>query len=476
MGGKVRSSSRRTLVWFRGKDLRLADHEPLRSALADGEVVLLFVIDPYFFAEERARRIAHRMQYLVDSLAELAAAIAGRGSRLILASGKSVDVVPELCARWKIDRLVAQRWSEPFGRERDDRIARAIDIPFDLFEGEILHPPGSILTGQDRPYSVFTPFARALRTTIEVADPLPAPRSLPPPPHGIDIPDVDLPTCESLGITRNQALLAAGERAAHRRLRQFVNGPASQYQRTRDFMAEQGTSRLSADLKFGTVSVRTVWHAVADIPAPHRTVFRNQLIWRDFAHDILWHRPEVLSEPFRASWHDFPWRNDEDDWSAWQLGQTGYPIVDASARQLLHEGFVHNRARMISASFLTKHLLIDYRRGEEHYLRHLVDGDWANNNMGWQWSAGCGCDAQPYFRVFNPMSQGVRFDPDGDYVRRWLPELADMPSRYIHEPWRAPTEVQGRAGVVLGDTYPHPIVDHDSARQRFLAVARSTLR
>jgi deoxyribodipyrimidine photo-lyase len=246
-------------------------------------------------------------------------------------------------------------------------------------------------------------------------------------------------------------------------------------------MDDAGTSRLSADLKFGTISVRSVWNAIrrsttAERAPGARRVFENQLVWREFAHATLWDRPEVLQTPFRPAFKGFPWRDNEDDWHAWVAGTTGYPIVDAAARQLTGEGFVHNRARMIAASFLTKHLMIDFRRGEAHYLEYLVDGDWANNDMGWQWSAGCGCDAQPYFRVFNPTVQGERFDPQGNYVRRWVPELAGMPAKYIHRPWEAPRPVLEAAGVTLGSSYPKPRVNHAAARDRFLRVAEGHLR
>jgi deoxyribodipyrimidine photo-lyase len=243
-------------------------------------------------------------------------------------------------------------------------------------------------------------------------------------------------------------------------------------------MGMSGTSRLSQDLKFGTLSVRTVWHAVLSafgIGSGAET-FLKELIWREFSHSSLWHRPSLLEEPFRPAWQGFPWADDEDGWSRWATGQTGFPIVDASARELLATGFVHNRARMVSASFLTKHLRIDYRRGEAHYMAHLTDGDWAQNNAGWQWAAGCGCDAQPYFRVFNPMRQGERFDSSGAYVRRWVPELSRLETRYIHAPWTAPPGVLEAAGLNLGETYPRPIVDHRRARTEYLEIARRHLQ
>jgi deoxyribodipyrimidine photo-lyase len=208
----------------------------------------------------------------------------------------------------------------------------------------------------------------------------------------------------------------------------------------------------------------------------HDGAFLNELVWREFAHSTLFDRPELLEKPFRPWFRGFPWRSNAARWQAWTTGTTGYPIVDAAARQLLGEGFVHNRARMIAASFLTKHLLIDYRRGEAHYMRHLTDGDWANNNAGWQWAAGCGADAQPFFRVFNPVTQGQRFDPSGGYVRRWVPELSRLPARYIHAPWTAPPTVLERARVRLGRDYPRPIVDHRTAREQFLALVAAHRR
>lgn len=468
----------RTIVWFRGKDLRLSDHEPLRDAVDRGEVIPLFVLDPYFFAPERAQRLPHRMQFLLDSLRALEAALAERGSRLLLVPGKSVEVVPRLAREWKADRVVAQRWVEPFARERDRRVREALGIPFELYEGETLWPPGTLRTGSGNPYAVFTQFARVFRATAVIDPPLPAPRTLPSLPPDVRTPVVPIPTCEELGIARNPAVLPGGEPAAKDRLRRFLKEGAAHYAERRDLLGAAGTSRLSADLKFGTLSARQVWTAMqkAHDGTTAAQVFLNELVWREFTHSTLWDRPELLKRPFRPAFEGFPWRRDARLWQAWESGQTGYPVVDASARQLLGEGFVHNRARMISASFLTKHLLIDYRQGEAHYMKYLTDGDWAQNNAGWQWSAGCGCDAQPYFRIFNPVTQGEKFDPEGDYVRRWVPELRQMPARYIHRPWEAPDDVLSAAGVRLDATYPRPVVDHRLARERFLATAAQHLK
>ena len=463
----------RSIVWFRGKDLRLADHAPLAEAVARGEVIPLFVLDPFFFAPNRARELPHRMQFLLDSLRALEANLAHLGSRLLVVPGRSVEVVPRLASQWKADRVLAHRWVEPFGRERDRRISAALEgqgIGFRLLEGETLLPPSSVRSGQGGMFRVFTPFARAAGARLDSELAIPAPRALPPLPEGLEAETVPIPAPADLGLAPNPQLQAGGEKAARSRLKAFVAGPLAAYGSDRDRMDRRGTSRLSADLKFGTLSVRAVWQAVAAVGAGgSASRFLNELLWREFSHHLLWEWPELLERPFREAFAGFPWREDEAGWRAWTEGRTGYPVVDAAARQLRAEGFVHNRARMVAASFLAKHLLLDYRRGEAHYLQWLTDGDWAQNNAGWQWSTGCGCDAQPWFRIFNPVAQGQKFDPEGAYVKRWVPELAACSASAIHEPWRLPPAQRARLD------YPEPIVDHALARARFLAVAKGHL-
>jgi deoxyribodipyrimidine photo-lyase len=474
----------RTLVWFRGKDLRTADHAPLRDAMPSasnpgGEVIPVFVLDEYFFRPASARKTPFRIQFLLESIASLAANLELLGSRLILVEGRSAEQIPQLARRWKVDRVVAQSWVAPIGRERDRQIGKLLHVPLQLFDTETLHPPGSLRTGADDPYSVFTAFARAFARNVNVPPALPAPNSLPPLPAGVRTKSAALPTLESLGLPLNPRVQAGGERNARTRLRHWLARDAKDYDEMRNRMDLPGTSRLSADLKFGTLSPRTVWNAAVrhlrELSPDALRVYQNELLWREFAHSSLFDRPKLLEETFRPEWNSFPWRLDEDGWLAWVEGKTGYPVVDAAARQLNASGFVHNRARMVAASFLAKHLLIDFRRGEEHYFNLLTDGDWANNDAGWQWSAGCGCDAQPWFRIFNPVTQGEKFDPDGNYVREWVPELALMPARHIHAPWDAPAAVLGAAGVRLGVNYPRPIVDHDVARKRFLETAKKHL-
>ena len=471
------SGTPRSLVWFRGKDLRLADHAPLSVALdRGGDLICLFVLDPHFFAQERVRTMPHRIQFLLESLKSLEANIAHLGGRLFIVEGRSVDLVPRLAERWKVDRVLASRWTEPVGVARDRRIAEALGragVGFELFEGETLAPPGSILTGEGRLHSVFTPFARAFERDAPIARPFAAPKRLPPPPRDLEpVETSPAPSPGELGLAANPRILPGGERAARERLSRFMEDALADYPEARDRMDEEGTSRLSQDLKFGTLSPRAIWAAVEGArPGPGAARgFRNELLWREFAYHWLHARPDLLTRPFRRAFEAFPWRRDGSLFQAWAEGRTGYPVVDAAARQLLTTGFVHNRARMIAASFLTKHLGLDFRMGEAHYLKWLTDGDWAINDMGWQWSAGCGCDAQPWFRVFNPVLQGKKFDPEGLYVKRFLPELTSLDARWIHEPWKAPDAMRNRLG------YPAPVVDHGIARAAFLARAQAHLK
>ncbi|MBN2195147.1 MAG: deoxyribodipyrimidine photo-lyase [Polyangiaceae bacterium] len=465
----------RTIVWFRHHDLRLSDHVPLCSALSAGEVIPLFVLDPPWSSAGRARQRPHRTQFLLDSLGLLAEDLRERGSRLLVVAGPSIGVLPTLIEDWKADRIVAHRETDPNGRQQDQELESVLGPRLALFGGSTLLPPGTLRSAAQTPYAVFSAFARAWWASLTLGKVLPAPRRLPPVPRGLR--STALPALAALGLAQNPALLPGGERAARHRLRRFVASALSNYAEDRDRLDRTGTSRLSADLVTGTVSVREVWNTVerASSTSEGARSFLNELVWREFAYSTLWDRPDILTGPFRTAFSGFPWRDDEAGWQAWTEGTTGYPVVDAAARQLLGEGFVPNRARMIAASFLTKHLLIDYRRGEAHYLTLLADGDPANNNLGWQWSAGCGCDAQPYYRVFNPVLQGERHDPEGSYVRRWVPELRRLPARHIHRPWEAPAATLRDAGVRLGKDYPQPIVAHRFVRERFVSLANSHL-
>lgn len=459
----------RSLVWFRGQDMRVRDHEPLRAAVQAGELLCVYVLEDHFLAEGRAKQSAHAVQYLLESLTSLRRNIEALGGKLVVLRGDSAALIPTYARAWKVDQVLAYRAAEPRGIGRDQAVQLALDVPLVQFEGRSLVPHDRIKTGSGGIFAVFTPYSRAHGLKFDARIPLPAPKALPAPPAELKIEEGTIPTLDDYGIKHNALLMPGGERAAQQRLADIAARVAPDYADTRNAMGIDGTSRLSAPLRFGVLSPRQVWHAVESAP------LRRQLVWRDFAYYTMFHRPDVLSMPFRADFWGFPYEEDDRRWTAWAQGQTGYPLIDAAARELLATGFVHNRARMNAASFLTKHLLISYKRGEQHYLHHLTDGDFALNNMGWQWSAGSGCDAQPYFRVFNPMTQGADFDPAGDYVRRCIPELSQLHAKYIYAPWTAPPAELQRAGVKLGSNYPYPIVEHKAARERFLAVAKAHL-
>jgi deoxyribodipyrimidine photo-lyase len=471
----------RSVVWFRGKDLRVHDHPALARAVSEhGLVIPVFVLAPdYFEGSKPASRAPHRLQFLLESLSELQRTLRSFGSDLIILPGPAARALPELAARARAERVFAIGACEPAARRRDKSVAGKLPVPLELCGFETLRRPGSIRSGTGGPFQVYSPFARAVLAGFELSPLMAAPRSLPALPVELTELSAEVPTLEQLGIARNPKLQRGGERAARERLQQFLHRHGKQYDEERNRMDLPGTSRLSADLHFGTLSVRTIFaaaeRALAESAPSAWERYRAELLWREFSHHTLFDRPELLERPFRKDFEGFPWIDDDQNWLAWVEGRTGYPIVDAAARQLLEEGFVHNRARMIAASFLTKQLAMHYARGEAHYLRWLTDGDQSQNNMGWQWCAGSGCDAQPYFRIFNPIAQGERFDPEGEYVRRYVPELARVPSKYIHAPFRAPAKVLADAGVKLGETYPEPGIDLDSARQRFLLMASEHL-
>jgi deoxyribodipyrimidine photo-lyase len=472
----------RTLLWFRGKDLRLIDHAAVHQACTSSrELTPVFVLSPRYFRGAGPSSAPHRMQFLLDSLLALSRAIAERGSELQVVEGPATTAIPRLAAELKVERVLAMASCEPASRRRDARIQAELRVPFYRYEHETLTVPGSLRTVCGAAFQVYTAFSRAVSEWLQDSAVLSAPDHFPALPKQLDSVCVKLPSLTALGLAHNPCLQSGGEPNAQARLADFARGPASRYDVDRHRMDRAGTSRVSADLHFGTLSIRNVWHDVSTAldgrqEADALRRYRAELLWREFAHHTLVARPELVTRPFRAEFEDFPWRDDDAGFDAWRHGVTGYPVVDAAARQLLLEGFVHNRARLIAASFLIKHLLVSYQRGEAHYMRYLTDGDVAQNNLGWQWCAGSGCDALPFFRIFSPVKQGARCDPDGRYVRRFVPELARLPTRYVHAPWLAPASVLADAGVILGENYPRPIVDHVDARRRYLAVAGEHLK
>jgi deoxyribodipyrimidine photo-lyase len=456
------------LAWFR-RDLRLHDHPALDAALRTaGRVVPVFVLDPRLL--DGPRSSANRTWFLLGALRALAGDLEARGAPLVVRSGRPEAVIPALAAEAGAADVFATRDVSPFARARDRAVADALardGRALHLQRGLLVAEPEEVHAGDGRPVTIFTPFSRRW-AAVPRRTPLPAPDAIPSLPAGTlaseDFPASPAPTADPALLPR------PGEAAARQRLARWLASTAlPAYADGRNRLDADGTSRLSADLKIGTLSPLEVLQAVEGA-GEGRRVFVGELCWREFYLHVLWHFPHVVRGAYRPAYDAVPWADDPAGLAAWQDGRTGYPVVDAAMRQLAASGWMHNRARMIAASFLAKDLLIDWRRGEEHFMRHLVDGDVAANNGGWQWTAGTGTDAAPYFRIFNPVAQGRRFDPEGAYVRRWVPELARVPDAYVHEPWAMPAGVQEAAGCVVGHDYPAPIVDHAAARGRALGA------
>jgi deoxyribodipyrimidine photo-lyase len=472
---------RSSLVWFR-RDLRLNDNPALQAACARGaDVIPVFVWAP---EEEGAWAPgAASRWWLARSLAALDQSLRERGSRLILASGPTVEKILALVERARVQTVFWNRVHEPMALARDARVvqqlrARAIEVV--ETNGSLLLDPVEMRTGTGGPYRVFTPFARAALRQVRVTPPTAAPERLPAPtrwPRGVTLGALGL-GAEPGWSTKLRAAWQPGEAGAGRRLDRFVRDALETYALGRDHPALPGTSGLSPHLHFGEIGPGQVWRAVtraseratAAGAISSAEAYQRQILWREFAHSLLLHNPHTPARPLRAAFERFHWRRDGRALRAWQRGHTGFPIVDAGMRELWQTGWMHNRVRMVVASFLVKDLLIDWRQGARWFWDTLVDADLANNTFGWQWAAGCGADAAPFFRIFNPVLQGQRFDPQGAYVRRFVPELAQLPARWIHRPWSAPADVLARAGVRLGPSYPRPIVSHPAARQRALAA------
>lgn len=437
------------LVWFR-RDLRLSDHPALLDALADADdVVGVFCLDPALLGPSGAARVAQ----LFDCLRALDHSM---GGKLVIRSGDPVEVIPALAVEVDAASIHVTEDFGPYGRRRDDAAAAAAGdagVEFARIGSPYAVEPGTIFTKGGTPYRVFTPFSRAWRE-VGWADPVRKPASIPWRqvegdliPHPPDLGDVEL--------------ARAGEDAASNRLDHFLRAKVDRYDDARDRPAADATSRLSADLKWGVLHPRQILARLGR--SAGAKTFATELCWRDFYADVLFHQPTSARESMNERVGGMAWDRDgvaDERFEAWTKGLTGYPIVDAGMRQLAGEAWMHNRVRMIAASFLVKDLHIDWQRGARWFMSRLVDGDLASNQHGWQWTAGTGTDASPYFRIFNPTSQGKRFDPAGDYVRRWVPELADVPTKYVHEPWTAP------GGAPVG--YPEPIVDHAEEREESL--------
>jgi deoxyribodipyrimidine photo-lyase len=467
-----------TIVWFR-QDLRLADQPALHAAvLRKGPVVPVFVWSPE--DEGNWKLGAASRWWLHHSLTALAHDLKCHGSRLIIRQGKAAEVLPELAREVSADAVHYCRRYEPAAiacQRQVESTLRKEQIATASFNSALIHEPDAIHTQTGKIYRVFTPYSKACFAQPAPDEPTRTPAKWKGFAHSTTSDSIDdlalLPRRDWADAFPEH--WAPGEVGAHNALRRFLKHVAD-YNEERNRPDHAGSSALSPHLHFGEIGPRQIWHAVChaldESPAHPRQAepFLRELLWREFAHVQLFHSPESPDTPLRPEFEDFPWNDDRKGLRAWQRGETGYPWIDAGMRQLWRTGWMHNRVRMAVGSFLVKDLLLPWQKGATWFWDTLVDADLPNNTMNWQWVAGCGVDAAPFFRVFNPELQGQRFDPEGDYVRRWVPELARLPAKWIHRPWEAPAPVLEDAGVRLGETYPEPIVDHDEARLRALAA------
>jgi deoxyribodipyrimidine photo-lyase len=462
----------KNVLWWIRRDFRLTDNEALHQAVQSAEhVTPIFILDPRLIGSSYVGE--KRINFLYAGLHQLNVDLHDIGSRLVIRNGDPPDVFEELHSQIGFDAIFAEADFSPYAQERDSAVRERFPIHF--FGGPTFRHPMAVRKENGEPYTVYTPYRRVWKALQ-----LPPEEEILPKPSKIHTPE----NIESLPLPPipafpNQPIFIAGEAEAQRRLRKFINSNPALiygYETQRDRMDLDGTSQLSPYLRFGMLSARQALAAATKASSRAQneeerqsaSIWLNEIIWREFFHSILFHFPHVRKMSFRENLRDIKWENNPTDFQAWCDGETGYPIVDAGMRQLSETGWMHNRARMIVASFLVKDLLIDWRWGERWFMQHLIDGDPAANNGGWQWSAGTGTDAAPYFRIFNPILQGQKFDPLGHYVTKWIPELSPVSLKYLHNPWEMPIELQKSCGVVIGRHYPDPIIDHKFARERTL--------
>ncbi len=471
----ISSQDRPALVWFT-RDLRLADQPALTEAAATGRPLLACYIHDPKLGGVWAQGAASRW-WLHQSLQSLATDLGRLGVKLILRQGETAAVLHALVRESRAASVHAAHALEPAGRAVLAALAprlAAEACALNLHWTTVLADPASLRSKTGSPYFVFTPFSRACADLAAATPPLPPPTRLRP---GPDLPSNTLASWRLLPTRPDWAgglreTWRPGEAAAEAMLARFIESSVESYADQRNLPGIEGVSRLSPYLHFGEISAHSCRHAALARPGKGSTSFINEIYWREFSAHLLWHNPRMPDAPLRESFAAMRWRNDPAALAAWQRGQTGIPIVDAGMRQLWHTGWQHNRVRMITASFLIKHLLINWCEGEAWFWDTLVDADLASNSASWQWVAGSGADAAPFFRIFNPELQGRKFDPDGTYVKRWVPELARLPASVIHAPWEAPALVLREAGVSLGRTYPEPLVDLGEARARALDAFR----
>ena len=474
------------IVWFRD-DLRCADHPALHHAASLGCPVIAVYVHDEETAGIRDKGAAQKW-FLHQSLAALEGALSEKGCRLHLFKGKSETVLKTLASKTGASGVYWLRRTGDAELETDRQLKSLFQqsgIEASSFNGNLLHEPSRMLTGSGGPYKVYTPFWKALQRQGEPRLPLPAPEVL----KRFDGDISGACGLNTLCLKPSKPNWAdgweekwpAGEAGARQCLEQFFEEGAQGYGEGRDFPGRRNVSRLSPYLRFGILSPYQLWHLLrqrqdaGEIGDRDAAKFLSELAWREFCHHLYFHLPALHERNVQPKFDSFPWRDGAAQVVArWKKGLTGYPIVDAGMRELWQTGYMHNRVRMVAASFLVKHLLVDWRVGECWFWDTLVDGDPASNPANWQWVAGCGADAAPYFRIFNPVLQGRKFDADGDYVRRYVPEIAGLPDKYLHAPWEAPQSVLKECSVELGKTYPEPVVEHGDARRRALAALKDT--
>jgi len=449
----------KTIIWWIRRDLRLHDNPALDHALMHGDLVIpLFILDPHLLSHPHSNRDL----FLFNALQSLDKNLRAKGSRLIIRNGKPLELLREVLQKSNAHLITAEADHSPYAKKRDDQIGHT--LPLVTLTGLTVHPPQVVRKADGSPYTVYTPYAKVWKSLPLPGKPLGSLKALPAAPDQIKT--------DALPLSKKFDAFPADEHSARNRIDQFLESSIFSYKERRNFFADNATARISPYLKFGLLSIREIFHRVQSIQDHLENqvsrasceTWRNELIWREFYYSILANFPQVTRYSFRENLRSIRWLDDRKGLQAWQKGLTGYPVVDAAMRQLSEIGWMHNRARMITASFLTKDLLIDWREGESWFMRHLIDGDIASNNGGWQWTAGTGTDAAPYFRIFNPILQSKKFDPDGDYIRQWVPELAHLDNNMIHMPWKFPD---------LRLDYPPPIIDHKFARERTLSAYQS---
>jgi deoxyribodipyrimidine photo-lyase len=465
------------ILWFR-QDLRLLDNPALEAALLTAP----HVTPVYILADDAPIGGAARW-WLHHSLAALAASLKDKGAALCLRRGDPAHILPELATELGAETVHANIRPEPHWRRIDEAAAAAlarVGKSLVRHRAATLFDPDQVRTKTGGIYGMYTPFANAVRAQRPPPIPLKMPDAIPGPrkaPASDALQDWRLLPAKPDWAGGLRETWTPGEEAARQRGRSFLRGAVTQYDTGRNLPGQDLTSMLSPHLHFGEISANSLWHALHRKQlTPGENTYAAELIWRDFANYLLWHRQRLPDAPLRPEFENLPWRDDPEGLRAWQQGRTGVPIVDAGMRQLWQIGWMHNRVRMIVASFLVKHLLIDWRLGAAWFMDTLVDADLAANSTNWQWVAGTGIDSQPFFRVFNPVSQGEKFDADGAYVRRYVPEISAVPDKFLHAPWTAPASVLRDAGIQLGQNYPAPLVDLAAGRQRALDTWKRTVR